>query len=49
MTGRHYLETQQLQYLLPQVQQIADWIEAQAVVTKSQAEAAQQPEAELAK
>lgn len=47
VTGRHYLETQQLQYLLPQVQQIADWIEAQAVVAKVQAETAQQPEAEL--
>lgn len=43
VTERHYLETQQLQYLLPQVQQIADWIEAQAVVAK----AANQPEAEL--
>lgn len=49
VTGRHYLETQQLQYLLPQVQQIADWIEAQAVVAKVQAETAQQPEAELVK
>lgn len=47
VTERHYLETQKLQYLLPQVQQIADWIEAQAVIAKSQAEAAQQPEAEL--
>lgn len=35
VTERHYLETQKLQYLLPQVQQIADWIEAQAVVAKA--------------
>lgn len=47
VTERHYLETQQLQYLLPQAQQIADWIEAQAVVAKAQAGATQQPEAEL--
>lgn len=37
VTERHYLETQKLQYLLPQVQQIADWIEAQAVVAKAAA------------
>lgn len=42
VTGRHYLETQQLQYLLPQAQQIADWIEAQAVAAKSKTDA--QPE-----
>jgi hypothetical protein len=45
VTERHYLETQQLQYLRPEAQRIADWIEAQAVVTKAQAEALQ-PEAE---
>ena len=37
VTERHYLETQKLQYLLPQVQQIADWMEAQAVVAKAAA------------
>lgn len=46
VTERHYLETQQLQYLLPEAQRIADWIEAQAVAVKAQAAAAQ-PEAEL--
>lgn len=46
VTERHYLETQQFQYLLPEAQRIADWIEAQAVTVKAQAEAAQ-PEAEL--
>lgn len=30
VTARHYLETQYLQYLRPEVQQIADWITAQA-------------------
>lgn len=30
VTARHYLETSHLHYLLPQVQQIADWIEIQA-------------------
>lgn len=30
VTARHYLETSHLQYLRPQVQQIADWIECQA-------------------
>lgn len=47
VTERHYLETQKLQYLLPQVQQIADWIEAQAVVAKAAQQPAAQPEAEL--
>lgn len=46
VTERHYLETQQLQYLLPQAQQIADWLDARAVVAKTEAGAAQ-PEAEL--
>ena len=30
VTEQHYLETQRLQYLLPEVQQIADWITGQA-------------------
>lgn len=29
VTAKHYLPTQRLQYLRPEVQQIADWIEAQ--------------------
>lgn len=29
VTARHYLETSRLQYLLPEVQRIGDWIEAQ--------------------
>lgn len=41
VTERDYLETQQLQYLLPEAQGIVDWIEAQAVAAKAQAEAAQ--------
>lgn len=32
VTERHYLETSHLEYLMPQVQQIADWIEAQGVI-----------------
>ena len=47
VTERHYLETSRLQYLLPQAQQIADWIEAQAVVAKAAQQPAAQPEAEL--
>lgn len=47
VTERHYLETQKLQYLLPQVQQIADWMEAQAVAAKAAQQPAAQPEAEL--
>lgn len=47
VTERHYLETQKLQYLLPQVQQIADWIEAQAVAAKAAQQPEAQPEAEL--
>lgn len=46
VTERHYLETQKLQYLLPQVQQIADWMEAQAVAAKAAQQPAAQPEAE---
>ena len=30
VTARHYLETSHLQYLRPEVQRIADWIEQQA-------------------
>lgn len=37
VTARHYLKTSRLQYLLPEVQRIADWIEAQG---KEAAEAA---------
>lgn len=33
VTARHYLETSHLQYLKPEVQQVADWIEAQAKET----------------
>jgi len=32
VTARHYLETQHLEYLLPEVQKIADWITEQARV-----------------
>lgn len=32
VTARHYLETSRLQYLLPEVQRIGDWIEAQGKV-----------------
>lgn len=32
ITARHYLETSRLQYLLPEVQKIGDWIEQQAAI-----------------
>ena len=35
VTERHYLETQHLEYLKPQVQQIADWIVAQGAIVKA--------------
>lgn len=38
VTAQHYLETQQLQYLLPEVQQIADHIERKAVIARAQAD-----------
>lgn len=37
VTARHYLETQRLQYLLPEVQQIGDFIETQGRVAAAQA------------
>lgn len=37
VTARHYLETSRLEYLKPQVQQIADWIVEQADIAKAQA------------
>lgn len=44
VTERHYLETSHLEYLMPEVQRIADWIVAQANTTKNEATA----DAELA-
>lgn len=41
VTERHYLETQQLQYLLPEAQRIADWIVAQGATAKATSDAAQ--------
>lgn len=35
VTARHYLETSRLQYLLPEVQRIGDWIEAQGKAAAS--------------
>jgi integrase len=37
VTARHYLETSQLQYLKPEVQRIADWIEKQARIAEAAA------------
>ncbi|KVD87224.1 hypothetical protein WS63_18480 [Burkholderia stagnalis] len=37
VTARHYLETSRLQYLQPEVQCIADWIEAQSRIAKAAA------------
>jgi integrase len=34
VTARHYLETEHLEYLQPEVQRIADWIEGQQANTK---------------
>lgn len=38
VTARHYLQTSRLQYLHPEIQRIADWIEQQALIAKAQAE-----------
>lgn len=38
VTAQHYLETQQLQYLLPEVQMIADHIQRKAVIARAQAD-----------
>lgn len=38
VTARHYLETSHLQYLKPEVQRIADWIEAEAAALNSRSE-----------
>lgn len=35
VTARHYLETSRLQYLLPEVQQIADWITEQGRIAQA--------------
>lgn len=35
VTAKHYLQTQRLQYLLPEVQRIGDWIEAQGKAAAS--------------
>lgn len=32
ITAKHYLQTQRLQYLLPETQRISDWIEQQAAI-----------------
>ena len=37
ITARHYLQTSRLQYLLPQVQTIGDWIEDQGKITEAKA------------
>lgn len=36
VTARHYLETSRLQYLQPETQRVADWIEQQALIATSQ-------------
>jgi integrase len=40
ITARHYLQTSRLQYLLPQVQMIGDWIEAQGQLAEAKANGA---------
>lgn len=35
VTMKHYLETKRLQYLQPEIQQVADWIERKALVAAS--------------
>lgn len=35
VTAKHYLQTQKLQYLAPEAQQIGDWIEQQAAIAAS--------------
>lgn len=37
ITARHYLQTSRLQYLLPQVQLIGDWIEEQGKIAEAKA------------
>lgn len=37
VTARHYLQTSRLQYLLPEVQKIGDWIEAQGHIAEAKA------------
>lgn len=36
VTARHYLETSQLSYLYPESQRIADWLDRQAVIARSE-------------
>lgn len=38
VTAKHYLQTSRLQYLNPEIQRIADWIDQQALIAKAQAE-----------
>lgn len=38
VTAKHYLQTSRLQYLHPEIQRIADWIDQQALIAKVQAE-----------
>lgn len=38
ITAKHYLQTSRLQYLHPEIQRIADWIDQQALIAKAQAE-----------
>jgi hypothetical protein len=40
VTARHYLETSRLEYLLPEVQRIADWIAGQGKVAEAMASGA---------
>jgi hypothetical protein len=35
VTARHYLETSHLQYLKPETQRIADWIEKEARIAEA--------------
>ncbi len=35
VTARHYLETSRLQYLQPEAQRIADWIEKQSKIAEA--------------
>jgi len=37
VTAKHYLQTQRLQYLQPEVQRIGDWIEQQGVIAAAKA------------
>lgn len=40
VTARHYLETSHLQYLLPEVQRISDWITTQSQIAEARASGA---------